>query len=105
MKIVEKRFRGSQICRVLSYPIAYAIVRLLLDKGPLDLNTIVRAVNRKKSTVCGHLSKLRLANIVRYDKQWRKTVYFVKYPEEINDFMKACEKVVERTSRRLKKDF
>ncbi len=105
MKIVEKRFRGSQMCKVLSYPISYAIVRLLLDKGPLDLPTIVKEVNRKKSTVCGHLAKLRLANIVRYDKQWRRTIYFIKYPEEIKELLMVCEKVVDRISRRLKKDY
>jgi predicted transcriptional regulator len=104
MKIVEKKFRGSQLCKVMSYPITYVIVRLLLEKGPMDLDTLVKQVEKGKSTVCMHLGKLRMANIVRFDKQWRKTVYFVKYPEEINNFMKACDKVVERITRRLKKD-
>lgn len=104
MRIVEKKFRGSQLCRVLSYPITYAIVRLLLEKGPIDLDTIVKEVQRKKSTVCSHLAKLRLANIVRFEKEWRKTIYFVKYPEEIKEFVKVCEKVIERITQRLKKD-
>ncbi len=104
MKIVEKRFRGSQLCKVLSYPITYAIVRLLLEKGPMDLDTLVKAVERKKSTVCSHLTKLRLANIVRFERGWRKTIYFIKYPDEIKEFLNACEKTVERITRRIKKD-
>lgn len=105
MKIIEKKFRGSQLCRVLSYPITYAIVRLLLEKGPCDLDSIVKEVQRKKSTVCCHLAKLRLANIVRFEKEWRRTVYFIKYPVEISAFVNVCEKTVERITRRLKKDF
>lgn len=104
MKIAEKRFRGSQVCRALSYPIAYGIVRILLVRGPLTFDEIVKLVGRSKPAVCHHLSKLRLANIVRFERGWRKTVYFVKYPEEIKEFLNACEKTVERITRRLKKD-
>jgi len=105
MKIQEKRFRGAQICRVLSYPIAYAIAKLLLDKGPMELDDLVKAVGRTKPTVCNHLSKLRLANIVRYDKEWRKTVYWIKYPAAVKLFFKGCEKLVDRITRRLRKDY
>lgn len=105
MKIVEKKYRGSQVCRVLGYPIAYAITRMLLEKGPMSLDEIVKRVRRSKPTVCNHLAKLKLANIVRYDKQWRRTSYWIKYPEEVGQFMKICEKLVARTTRRLKKDY
>ncbi|OPX17489.1 hypothetical protein BXT86_06285 [candidate division WOR-3 bacterium 4484_100] len=105
MKIVEKRFRGSQMCRVFSYPIAYEIVRMLLKEGPMNLDEIVRRAKRSKSCVCTHLTKLRLANIVRFEKKWRKTIYWIKYPKEVADFMKVCEKLVMRTTRRLRKDF
>jgi len=105
MKIVEKKFRGSQLCRVLSYPIAYAIARLLLEGGPLDLDDIVKEVKRSKSTVCHHLSKLRLANVIRFDKARRITKYWVKYPEELKYFFKACDRVIARMTARLKQDF
>ncbi len=104
MKIIEKRFRGSQICRVLSYPISYSIVRLLLDKGPMSLEKIAKIVQRAKPTVCNHLIKLRLANIVRYEKHWHETIYWIKYPKETKDFLKTCERLVERTTLRLRKD-
>lgn len=69
MQIAEKRFRGSVICRILSYPISYAIVKMLLEKGEMDLDSIAARVKRTKPTVCCHLTKLRLANIVRYESQ------------------------------------
>ncbi len=102
---MEKKFRGSVICRVLSYPIAYAIAMRLLEKGPMKLDKLVRHVKRGKSTVCTHLSKLKLANLVRYEKEWRKTIYRIKYPGELKRFFRSCETLVERTTKRIKKDF
>ncbi|MEO0155747.1 MAG: ArsR family transcriptional regulator [candidate division WOR-3 bacterium] len=105
MRIMEKRFRGAQICRVLSYPIAYAIAKILLERGRLSLDEIVKVVGRSKPAVCHHLAKLRLANIVRYDKDWRTTIYWIKYPAELKRVFKGCEDLVDRTTRRLKKDY
>jgi len=105
MKIMEKKFRGSVVCRVMGYPITYAIVRLLLENGSMSLEDIVKKVNRTKGTVCNHLVKLKLANLVRYDKDGHKTIYWLKYPSETRDFIRICEKIVERTTQRIKKDF
>jgi len=93
------------MCRVLGYPITYAIVRLLLDNGPMALEDIVKNVNRTKGAVCNHLVKLKLASLVRYDKDGHKTIYWLKYPSQTREFVKICEKLVERTTRRIKKDF
>ncbi|UCG91267.1 MAG: winged helix-turn-helix transcriptional regulator [candidate division WOR-3 bacterium] len=105
MKIREKKYRGSLICRTIGYPISYAIVRMLLEHGPMNLQQIVKRVKRSKATVCVHLAKLKLANIVRYEKEWRKTMYWIKYPREVKKFLQACEELVERTTKRIKKDF
>jgi DNA-binding transcriptional regulator GbsR (MarR family) len=105
MKIEERKFRGSQLCRVLGYPIAYAIARLLLENGSMTLDEIVDEVRRSKPTVCGHLAKLKLANIIRYEKKGRETKYWIKYPEVMSEFMDVCDKVVDRTAKRLKEDY
>lgn len=104
MKLVEERFRRSVICRVLGYPISYAIVKMLLEKGEIDLETIAACVQRTKATVCSHLTKLRLANIVRYEKSGRSTSYRIKYPKEAKGILDACEVLVRRISIRLNKD-
>ncbi len=104
MKIMEKKYRGSMVCRVMGYPITYAIVRLLSENGPMPLEEIVKKVNRTKGTVCNHLVKLKLSNLVRYDKEGHKTIYWLKYPAETKEFIKACEKFVARTTQRIKKD-
>ncbi|MGB3341491.1 MAG: winged helix-turn-helix domain-containing protein [bacterium] len=105
MKILENKYRGSLICRAVSYPIAYAIVKMLLDEGPMNLDDIVGRVNRTKPNVCQHLAKLKLANMVRYEKEHRKTRYWIKYPEEVRSFFACCEKLVERTTKRIKQDY
>ncbi len=105
MEIIERRFRGSVICRVLGYPISYGIIKLLMENEKLDFNTIVRHVKRSKQAVCSHLTKLRLANLIRYEKKGKSTTYWIKYPEEMQKFFDACELLVGRISRRLDKDF
>lgn len=105
MKIIEKKYRGSVMCRILGYPITYAIVKMLLEHGPLELDDIVKEVKRAKNTVCEHLSKLKLANIVRYEKEHGKTVYFIKYPKELKTFFDSCEKLVKRATKGLETDY
>ena len=105
MKIVEKRFRGSLICRVLGYPITYGIIKLLLEEGQMDLENIAKYVKRSKAAVCFQLTKLRLANVVRYEKTGKTTSYWIKYPNETEKLLDACESLVDRVSRRLDKDF
>jgi DNA-binding transcriptional regulator GbsR (MarR family) len=104
MKIIEKKYRGSVVCRVLGYPITYAIVKELLERGPMELDDIVKIVRRAKNTVCTHLSKLKMANIVRFDKKQKRTVYWIKYPPDVSGFFDACEKLVKRTTERIDRD-
>jgi len=105
MRIIEKKYRGSIICRILGYPIRYAIVKMLLERGPLELDDIVKEVKRAKNTVCEHLSKLKLVNIVRYEKEHGRTIYFVKYPEELTILLDSCEKLVKRATKGLETDY
>lgn len=105
MKIVEKRFRGSIICRVLGYPISYGIVKLLLEKNKLNLKQIAGNVKRSKSAVCFQLTKLRLANIIRYERKGKTTTYWIKYPEQVRKILIACEQLANRMSKGLDKDY
>ncbi len=102
---MEKKYRGSVICRVVGYPISYGIMKMLLENGPMELEEIVKRVERSKATVCIHLAKLKLANLVRYEKVGHKTMYWVKYPKETKQFLQSCEKLVERTTQRIRQDF
>jgi predicted transcriptional regulator len=105
MEIVERRFRGSVICRALGYPISYGIAKLLLEKGKLNLEQIARSVKRSKSAVCFQLTKLRLVNIIRYKRKGKMTFYWIKYPEQLKKILVACEQLAGRASQRLDKDY
>jgi predicted transcriptional regulator len=104
MQVIEKRFRGSMICRVLSYPISYGIVKLLLEKGRMELDTIAAYVKRSRQATCSQLTKLRLANIIRYDRKGHHTIYWIKYPKEIKQLLDDCKRLVARISQRLDKE-
>jgi DNA-binding transcriptional ArsR family regulator len=105
MKLVEKGFRGSVVCRALAYPISYGIVRMLFKNGRMGLTDIVKRVKRSKPAVCYHLTKLRMVNIVRYDKEGKETFYWIKYPKYVRTIMDACEALVERATKRVEIDF
>jgi len=102
---LEKRFRGSLICRVLGYPVSYGIVKLLLERGKTSLTEITKNIRRSKATACAHMTKLRLANVVRYDRKGMQTLYWIKYQYEVETIIRACEALAKRASRRLESDF
>ena len=105
MKIFEKIFRGSLVCRVLGYPVSYEIVKMLIENRSMTFNDIVGKFKRSKSTICYHMSKLRYTHIVRYEKTPAGTVYWIKYPKEVKAIMKACEGMVERVTKRIETDY
>jgi DNA-binding transcriptional regulator GbsR (MarR family) len=104
MKIIEKKYRGSVLCRILGYPITYAIVKMLLEKGPMSLEKITALVKISKPGVVAHLRKLKIANIIRYEKRWPKTYYWIKYPKEVRAVLKTIDTLVTRTTKRIRKD-
>ena len=105
MKIVEKRFRGSLVCRVLGYPVSYKIVAMLLKNKNMAFSDIVDKIRRSNSTTCYHLTKLRHAHVVRYEKTMKGTVYWIKYHKEVSAIMNACEGMVERVTKRIETDY
>lgn len=104
MRVQELQFRASQTCRVLGYPIPFAIVRLLLDRGPLTLQDIRPKARRSKQDLCHHLTRLRLAQIVRYERQGRETRYWIKYPDEVRRLVDSAQALAERAGRRMQQD-
>ncbi len=104
MKISEKKYRGSVLCRILGYPITYAIVKMLLEKGPMNLEEITALVEISKPGVVAHLRKLKITNIIRYEKRWPKTYYWIKYPKEVRAVLKTIDTLVTRTTKRIRKD-
>jgi len=76
-----------------------------LENKKLDLNTIAKYVERSRQATCSQLTKLRLANVIRYEKKGKITTYWIKYPREVKKLLDACESLVGRITKRIDKDF
>lgn len=105
MKIIEKKYRGSLLCRILGYPISYAIVKMLLEEGPMSLDEIADRIEISKPGVSMHLRKLKIANIIRFEKRWPRTYYWIKYPKEVTRALRAIDLLVTRTTKRITRDY
>lgn len=99
MRVPEPQFRASQLCRVLGSPVSFGLAAVLLDRGPLSLTQLVRVARRSKSVTCYHLSKLRLAQIVRYENRDGETLYWIKYPGQLRPLLAALDVFVDFAAR------
>ena len=87
----ENRYRESRLCRVLGNPLAYSLVCSLIENGPKGPSEIAAALGRSTATVSHALGKLRLAELVRFDRSGRTARYRVKYPKETAGLIRALE--------------
>ncbi len=100
----ERDYRESRICRILGNPSAYQILGLLLDGAHRQPTEIAKVLDRSLPTVSMTLRILRNADLLRYEHQGRITRYWLKYPVEVRRMRAALLDIVERTTRRLRKD-
>jgi len=72
----ETSYRASRVCRILSNPVIFAIVTEFLERdGGLTPSELGRGLRRSVQTVSTHLAKLRMADLVRYETDGRRTRY------------------------------
>ncbi len=100
----ERDYRESRICRILGNPSAYQILGLLQDGSRRQPTDIAKVLDRSLATVSVTLRLLRNADLLRYEHQGRATWYWLKYPAEVRRMRSALLDIVERTTRRLRKD-
>ena len=100
----EHDYRESRVCRILGNPTAYQVLVLLRNGSRMRPTEIARAVDRSLPAVSITLRLLRTADLVRYDRGGRATMYWIKYPAETRSAVAALRRLVDRSSRRLRKD-
>jgi DNA-binding IclR family transcriptional regulator len=85
--VEEITYRQSRLCRLLSNPVAFAVVALLTKGKDLSTSEIAKAIGRSVPRTSNILGALRLAELVRYETLWagifRLTINFaaVSNPE------------------------
>ena len=95
----EGRYRESRLCRLLGNPVLYRITVLLAEHGPLTPSKLAKITGRSIQTVSTHLAKLRVADVVRYETEWKHVSYRLKHPGEIKGVLKALGKAVRASTK------
>jgi DNA-binding transcriptional ArsR family regulator len=78
--VEEDSYRQSRLCRLLGNPVAFAVGELLANNNELNPSEISRAVGRSVQRVSTVLGALRLAEVVRYDRDGKRNRHRLKYP-------------------------
>ena len=94
----EQSYRQSRLCRLLGNPLAFAVVQRLAANKELNPSEIARAVGRSVQRVSTVLSALRLAEVVRYDTDGKRTRYRLKHPREVRNVLGALSRFVKVAS-------
>jgi hypothetical protein len=63
----ELSYRQSRLCRLLGNPIAFTVVRLLVENKEMSTGEIAKAIHRSIPRTSNILAALRLAEVVRYE--------------------------------------
>ncbi|MEO0128611.1 MAG: helix-turn-helix transcriptional regulator [candidate division WOR-3 bacterium] len=100
----EIMYRESRIAKALGEPAKYSIINFLVSNGPANVTEIAKAVHRHIATVSFHLAKLKALEIVRFEEKSDGTYYWIKYPKEIRNILKALNAFVKRTLTRVYED-
>lgn len=95
----EESYRQSRLCRLLGNPVAFAIVQLLNETRDLTPSEIARSVGRSVPRISNVLGALRLAEVVRYDKDGKRNRYRLKHPSEVETLLAALARFVNTASK------
>ena len=96
----EGGYRESRLCRVLGNPLAYSLVLRLIENGSETPTDLANALRRSVHTVSHTLGKLRLADVVRFERYGRRVQYRLKYLEEAHLFLGALSSIEEATHKK-----
>jgi DNA-binding transcriptional ArsR family regulator len=92
--MAEVPYRASRMLKALGNPKAYALVLLLAEHGALEVDEIVRLLDRSKPAVSNILRALRDLEIVRYQRKGAAVIYTLKAPESLREILRRCETYV-----------
>lgn len=88
------------MCRILGNPLAYSLVLRLIENGSETPTDLANALRRSVHTVSHTLGKLRLADVVRFERYGHRVQYRLKYPEETHLFLGALSSIEEATHKK-----
>ncbi|HDW3056278.1 TPA: helix-turn-helix transcriptional regulator [Bacillus cereus] len=77
---LDKYEQSADILSVLGNPTRLYVVHMLINKGPLNVSELWRAMELPQSTVSQHLLKLKSCKIVSWERKANEIYYRVDDP-------------------------
>jgi len=84
----------------LGNSLAYSLVFQLVENGSQTPSGLASALRWNVHTISHTLGKLRLADVVRFERYGRQVQYRLKYPEEIHLLLGALGSLEEATHKK-----
>ena len=75
----EKLQVSTEIMRALAHPLRLRILEFIDRNGKISVNNIYNTLNLEQSITSQHLKVLRLAGVVKQQKQGKYVLYSIEY--------------------------
>ncbi|WP_433774065.1 ArsR/SmtB family transcription factor [Bacillus wiedmannii] len=67
----------TEVLKVLAHPVRLSLVKIMLEKGPINVTTMYETLQMPQSTISQHLSKLKATKIVTGTRKGLEIYYEV----------------------------
>lgn len=68
---------GAEILKVLGHPARMALIKVMMEKGPVNVTSLYEELEAPQSTVSQHLAKLKTAKIISGTRKGLEIYYEV----------------------------
>lgn len=75
---IEEFKESAEMLRAVAHPVRLALVKSMIEKGPLNVTTLYEEFGMPQSTISQHLAKLKAVNVVSGTRKGLEIYYEVK---------------------------
>ncbi|MFP3125758.1 metalloregulator ArsR/SmtB family transcription factor [Ectobacillus funiculus] len=75
---IEKFNDSAELLKVVAHPVRLALVKFMIDNGPLNVTSLYEEFGMPQSTVSQHLSKLKSVKVISGTRKGLEIYYEVK---------------------------
>ncbi|MFB9761221.1 MULTISPECIES: ArsR/SmtB family transcription factor [Bacillaceae] len=74
-----EEFRDSaEMLKVVAHPTRLALIKVMIEKGPLNVTSLYEEFGMPQSTISQHLAKLKAVNVVSGTRKGLEIYYEIK---------------------------
>ncbi|PEP25833.1 ArsR/SmtB family transcription factor [Bacillus wiedmannii] len=67
----------TEVLKVLAHPVRLSLVKIMIEKGPINVTTMYETLQMPQSTISQHLSKLKATKVVTGTRKGLEIYYEV----------------------------